>query len=102
MLNGGGNRKPDPRFFQLALDLLGVRAEETVFLDDIGHNLAAARKLGIKTIRTCDISLLSPQWKAMLMGVCRAGVRHGKSSEAIRELEETLGMDLSSGRGLKL
>lgn len=46
-------RKPDPKFFQLALDRLGVKAEETVFLDDIGHNLAAAAKMGIKTIRKC-------------------------------------------------
>ena len=47
-------RKPDPKFFQLALDRLGVKAEETVFLDDIGHNLAAAAKMGIKTIRECS------------------------------------------------
>lgn len=50
--NKSGDRKPDPRFFQLALDRLGVKAEETVFLDDIGHNLQAAAKMGIKTIRT--------------------------------------------------
>jgi hypothetical protein len=30
------------------------------------------------------------------------GVKHGKSKEAIRELEETLGMDLMSGKGAKL
>ncbi|BGP29173.1 hypothetical protein JCM10296v2_000911 [Rhodotorula toruloides] len=75
-----GLRKPDRRFFQLALDILGVEPHETVFLDDIGHNLAAAKKLGIKTIR----------------------VKHGASKEAIRELEETLGMDLMSGKGAKL
>ncbi|GAA5832290.1 hypothetical protein JCM3766R1_002366 [Sporobolomyces carnicolor] len=67
-----GLRKPDPRFFQLALDKLGVKADEVVFLDDIGHNLIAARKLGIRTIR----------------------VAHGNSSSAIRELEGVVGLPL--------
>lgn len=30
------DRKPDPRFYQYALDRLGVEAREVVFLDDIG------------------------------------------------------------------
>ncbi|GAA5830488.1 hypothetical protein JCM11251_002488 [Rhodosporidiobolus azoricus] len=75
-----GMRKPDPRFFQLALERVGVKAEEAVFLDDIGHNLAAAAKLGIKTIR----------------------VKHGKSEEAIRELEGVLSMDLGLSGKSKL
>lgn len=29
-------------------------------------------------------------------------MKHGKSKEAIRELEETLGMDLTSGKEAKL
>jgi len=45
------NRKPDPEFYQHALDLLKVQASEVVFLDDIGPNLKAAQKLGITTIR---------------------------------------------------
>merc|ERR1711939_443178 len=69
-----GLRKPDPAFFRVALDRVGVEPHEAVFLDDIGHNLAAARKLGMHTIR----------------------VKHGKSREAIDELEKLLGMDLSS------
>lgn len=31
-----GLRKPDPRFFQLALDRIDVKGEEAAFLDDIG------------------------------------------------------------------
>ncbi|GAA5892178.1 hypothetical protein JCM8208_001465 [Rhodotorula glutinis] len=69
-----GLRKPDPAFFRLALDRVGVKPDEAVFLDDIGHNLAAARTLGMHTIR----------------------VQHGKSHEAIAELEKLLGMDLTS------
>ncbi|GAA5886893.1 hypothetical protein JCM5296_005183 [Sporobolomyces johnsonii] len=67
-----GLRKPDVKFFQLALDRIGVKAEETVFLDDIGHNLTVARKMGIHTIR----------------------VHHGRSKEAIQELERVLGTSL--------
>ena len=50
-------RKPDPAFFRLALERVGVAADEAVFLDDIGHNLAAARKLGMHTIRASLLSL---------------------------------------------
>lgn len=31
-----GMRKPEEGFYKYALDLLGVKPEETVFLDDIG------------------------------------------------------------------
>jgi HAD superfamily hydrolase (TIGR01509 family) len=42
--------KPDPRIFQLALDRLGVTAEETVFTDDRKEYLSGAVSLGIHTI----------------------------------------------------
>jgi putative hydrolase of the HAD superfamily len=46
-----GLRKPDPRIYQLACRELGVTPERTVFLDDIGANLKAARALGMHTIK---------------------------------------------------
>ncbi len=46
-----GDRKPDPEFYEYALNLLKVKPSEVVFLDDIGPNLKAAQKLGITTIR---------------------------------------------------
>lgn len=49
-----GVRKPDPRIFHIACDTLGVRPAETVFLDDIGANLKAARALGMATIKVVD------------------------------------------------
>ncbi len=42
-----GMRKPDPRIYQMALDQLGVAAEESVFLDDAVSNIEAARALGM-------------------------------------------------------
>jgi epoxide hydrolase-like predicted phosphatase len=42
-----GLAKPDPRLYQLAIERLGVRPEETIFVDDIPENVASAQKLGM-------------------------------------------------------
>jgi len=44
-------RKPDPRIYHLCLKELDVAPEESIFLDDLGVNLKAAKALGIKTIK---------------------------------------------------
>lgn len=49
-----GLRKPEPRIYELACARLGVALRETVFLDDIGRNLKAARALGMTTIKVTD------------------------------------------------
>ena len=49
-----GVRKPDPRFYTMACDGLGVACDEAVFLDDLGVNLKPARALGIRTIKVVD------------------------------------------------
>jgi putative hydrolase of the HAD superfamily len=49
-----GVRKPDPRFYELACEALGVKPEESVFLDDLGVNLKPARALGMHTIKVTD------------------------------------------------
>ena len=46
-----GLRKPDPQIYRLVCRELGVTPPETVFLDDIGSNLKAARELGMTTIK---------------------------------------------------
>ena len=40
--------KPDPKIFELALQRFGIKAEETVFIDDNPKNVAAANALGIR------------------------------------------------------
>ena len=45
-----GIMKPDPRIFQIALDTLGVSADESVFVDDTPANVDAARALGMRGI----------------------------------------------------
>lgn len=49
-----GLRKPDPRIYLLACRELAVEPAESVFLDDIGRNLKAARALGMTTIKVDD------------------------------------------------
>ena len=50
-----GVRKPNPRIYQIACDRLGVRPEESVFLDDLGINLKPARAMGMTTIKVVDV-----------------------------------------------
>ena len=42
--------KPDHRIFELALQRFGIKAEETVFIDDNPSNVRAANEVGIKGI----------------------------------------------------
>ena len=46
--------KPDPEFFEECLKRIGVKAEETVMIDDNVKNLAGARSVGIDTIHFTD------------------------------------------------
>jgi putative hydrolase of the HAD superfamily len=49
-----GLRKPDPRIYELVCARLDVTPAESVFLDDLGVNLKAARALGMTTIKVAD------------------------------------------------
>ncbi|GKT90519.1 putative haloacid dehalogenase-like hydrolase [Colletotrichum tofieldiae] len=87
-----GLRKPDPRMYRLALKVLneyaaenagsergralrwaeGIKADDVVFLDDIGENLKEARNQGFGTIK----------------------VHLGRAYEAVEELEKITGLPL--------
>lgn len=77
-----GMRKPSRDIYELAVKRLdeydkkqggsGIKAEDVVFLDDIGENLKAGRELGMRTIR----------------------VQLGKTWRAVKELEGVLGVEL--------
>jgi putative hydrolase of the HAD superfamily len=66
-----GVRKPDPRFYEMACEIVEVVPERVVFLDDLGVNLKPARAMGMTTIKVTD------------------------PRQAIKELESVLGMSLS-------
>ena len=42
--------KPDPEIYRILLDEYGLTAEECIFIDDTPANIAAAKRLGMKTI----------------------------------------------------
>ncbi|HEY1632588.1 MAG TPA: HAD-IA family hydrolase [Rhizomicrobium sp.] len=66
-----GIRKPDPRIYAMMCEVLGVKPELCVYLDDLGVNLKPARAMGMTTIK----------------------VESGP--QAIAELERATGMKLS-------
>ena len=49
-----GCRKPEPRFYEIACELLEVTPSECVFLDDLGINLKPAAAMGMRTIKVVD------------------------------------------------
>ena len=66
--NRVGITKPSPSIFKMALNALGVKPSEAVFIDDREKNVAAARKIGInacvyeggklkKTLSQCGIGV---------------------------------------------
>ena len=46
-----GVRKPEPRFYEIACETVGVTPSECVFLDDLGINLKPAAAMGMTTIK---------------------------------------------------
>ncbi|KAJ5618892.1 hypothetical protein N7510_002876 [Penicillium lagena] len=77
-----GLRKPDPKIYQVAIQEMDAEAKkrgfpganpaDIVFLDDIGENLKAAKKAGLRTVK----------------------VTLGKTDGAVRELEKITGLQL--------
>ena len=46
-----GQRKPDETYFKYALELMNVKPNTVLFIDDSDENIEAAAKLGIKTFK---------------------------------------------------
>lgn len=77
-----GLRKPDPKIYEVAIQemdtlakrrgLPGVQPSDIVFFDDIGENLKAAKKAGLRTVK----------------------VTLGKIEDAVKELEKITGLPL--------
>jgi len=53
-----GIAKPDPRIFAHLLETCGLRADATVFIDDLPINVAAAAAAGLQTILFTDPAAL--------------------------------------------
>ena len=61
-----GVRKPDPRFYEIALDAVDVAPDDAVFLDDLGVNLKPARALGMTTIKVDDPAVALAELEAVV------------------------------------
>jgi putative hydrolase of the HAD superfamily len=61
-----GFRKPDPRIYRHACDLLGVAPAQCIYLDDLGVNLKPARAMGMRTIKVGDPDVAIAELEAMV------------------------------------
>ena len=61
-----GVRKPEPEFYRLACELVGVAPDECVFLDDLGVNLKPARAMGMTTIKVDEPAVALDELSAIV------------------------------------
>jgi epoxide hydrolase-like predicted phosphatase len=61
-----GAAKPEPKIFQIALEQLGVRPKEAVFVDDFLINIEGCEKVGLKGIHFKDPGSALQQLKKLL------------------------------------
>ena len=61
-----GAAKPEPKIFQIALEQLGVRPKEAVFVDDFLINIEGCEKVGLKGIHFKDPESALQQLKKLL------------------------------------
>lgn len=61
-----GVRKPDPEIYAIAVQRMGIPAEQLVFVDDLPGNLKPARALGIHTILHKDTAQTIAELHAVL------------------------------------
>jgi epoxide hydrolase-like predicted phosphatase len=73
-------RKPNPAIFELALSVLGVRADQAAFLDDHPANVAAAELLGMAGIVVGDDRLAAFDELEALLAVTPDRGRTGEPS----------------------
>ncbi len=50
--------KPDPLYYEMALNKFGARAEESVFIDDLEANVQGAEKAGFRALRFTGVDTL--------------------------------------------
>lgn len=58
--------KPDAKIYQIALDSLDVKAEESIFVDDVPVNIEACQKLGMQGILFRDVNEVIRQIQKLL------------------------------------
>ena len=64
-----GAAKPMPRIYQLALERLGLKAEEALMVDDFAENIAGARGVGMHTVLFRDREQAMAELSRLLDGI---------------------------------
>lgn len=64
-----GLRKPDPAIYELALERIGVRAEDCAFVDDLERNVEVARGLGMCGVHHVGDDVATADALAAFLGV---------------------------------
>jgi putative hydrolase of the HAD superfamily len=81
-----GLRKPDPRFFRVAAEELGVQPEACIFVDDMVMNLDAAREVGMTVLHHTDAARTVAQLER-LIGLPPSGSKQSGREAARRDRE---------------
>ena len=90
-----GIAKPDPRIYHLALDGMGVAADEAVFIDDFEENIDGAGAVGMHAIHFKDPKQATSDLRNLLdLNRCTIN-----ASAAFRQIRPTLEMKLIIGDG---
>lgn len=63
---GAGVRKPDPRIFRMALEMLNARPEQAVFVDDFLINVQAAAALGMHAVHFQSVAQATGELERLL------------------------------------
>jgi len=61
-----GVAKPEAQIYEISLDNLGVRAEEAVFIDDIGRFCEAAKSVGMQSVTYKDFEQMKSGLEKLL------------------------------------
>jgi len=56
--------KPDPEIFQRALETLGTKAADVVFIDDLIENVLAAKSIGMQAFQFIDATAVTQELEA--------------------------------------
>ncbi len=64
-----GLLKPDPAIFRHALETYGLVAEESLFLDDLAHNVSGAQAVGMKAIQFVSADQAEAEMRALAITV---------------------------------
>ena len=60
--------KPDPHIYHLAVEQLGVKAEQAVFVDDMQHNIDGAKRVGMLGIHFRNPQQMRHELEQLLNG----------------------------------